>query len=157
MEELHNKTFFTSYFKEITLKNRIVMSPMCMYLSMKNDGMVTTFHLLHYVSRAVGQVGLIIVEETAVQLEGRTSEQDLGIWNDEHVPGLKELNKEIHSYGAKSGIQLGHAGRKAQLSSTIYASLSLPFNETSKNPIEMTVEDINTTVVAYKNGARRAS
>ncbi len=151
-----SKLFSPIDFKGITLKNRIVMSPMCMYSSMEKDGMIIPFHLTHYVSRAIGQVGLIMVEATAVQPEGRISEQDLGIWSDKHVLGLGQLNKEIHSYGAKSGIQLGHAGRKAQLSSNIHAPSPLPFNETSKKPTEMTVEDIKATIEAFKNGARRA-
>lgn len=143
-------------FKGVTLKNRIVMSPMCMYSSLDKNGMITPFHLSHYISRAVGQVGLVMVEATAVRPEGRISEQDLGIWDEEHVPGLKQLNKEIHSYGAKSGIQLAHAGRKAELNTPIYAPSALPFNETSSKPVEMSAEDIKTTIEAFRNGARRA-
>lgn len=150
------KLFSPIDFKGIILKNRIVMSPMCMHSSMEKDGMLTPFHLSHYVSRAVGQVGLIMVEATAVQPEGRISEEDLGIWSDDHLPGLKELNQEIHNYGAKTAIQLAHAGRKALLNSTIYAPSSLPFYETSKKPSEMTVDDIMETIEAFKNGARRA-
>ena len=151
-----SKLFSPINFKGITLKNRIVMSPMCMYSSLDKDGMITPFHLSHYISRAVGQVGLIMVEATAVQPKGRISDQDLGIWEDKHVPGLRQLNKEIHSYGAKSAIQLAHAGRKAQLESPIYAPSALPFNESSIKPAEMSKEDIKTTVEAFKNGARRA-
>ncbi|MEI3614164.1 NADPH dehydrogenase NamA [Pseudogracilibacillus sp. SO30301A] len=150
------KLFSPIDFKGVTLKNRIVMSPMCMYSSIGKDGMITPFHLSHYISRAVGQVGLIVVEATAVQPEGRISDQDLGIWDDKHVAGLKQLNKEIHNYGAKSAIQLAHAGRKAELNSLIYAPSPLPFNETSIKPVEMSVEDIRTTIEAFKNGARRA-
>lgn len=150
------KLFSSIEFKGVTLKNRIVMSPMCMYSSLDKDGIITPFHLSHYISRAVGQVGLIMVEATAVQPEGRISEQDLGIWSDQHVPGFKQLNKEIHSYGAKSGLQLAHAGRKAQLNTPIYAPSALPFNEMSIQPIEMSADDIRTTIEAFKNGARRA-
>lgn len=152
-----SKLFSPIDFKGITLKNRIVMSPMCMYSALDKDGMMTPFHLAHYTSRAIGQVGLIMVEATAVQPEGRISEQDLGIWDDKHVPGLKQLNKEIHSYGAKSGIQLGHAGRKAELNPPIYAPSALPYNEASLTPTEMSGEDIKTTMEAFKNGARRAT
>ena len=151
-----SKLFSPIDFKGITLKNRIVMSPMCMYSSMKKDGMITPFHLTHYVSRAIGQVGLIMVEATAVQPEGRISEQDLGIWSDDHILGLKELTNELHSYGAKTAIQLGHAGRKAELNSNIYAPSPLPFNETSKKPLEMTEENIKATIEAFKNAAKRA-
>src|SRR5690625_7688068 len=79
------KLFSPVDFKGITLKNRVVMSPMCMYSCMKEDGKVTPFHMTHYVSRAVGQVGLIVTEATAVQPEGGISTQDLGIWDDDHV------------------------------------------------------------------------
>lgn len=136
------------------------MSPMCMYSSIEQDGMITPFHLSHYISRAIGQVGLIMVESTAVQPEGRISEEDLGIWDDEHVLGFRQLNKEIHHNGAKTGIQLGHAGRKAQLKAQlkapIYAPSALSFNESSITPEAMTTEDIRTTIEAFKNGARRA-
>lgn len=151
-----SKLFSSIDFKGVTLKNRIVMSPMCMYSSLDKNGMITPFHLSHYISRAVGQVGLVMVEATAVRPEGRISEQDLGIWDEEHVPGLKQLNKEFHSYGAKSGIQLAHAGRKAELNTPIYAPSALPFNETSSKPVEMSAEDIKTTIEAFRNGARRA-
>lgn len=151
-----SKLFSSIDFKGVTLKNRIVMSPMCMYSSSTKDGKMTPFHFIHYISRAVGQVGLIMVEATAVQQEGRISDQDLGIWDNQHVVGFKELNKEIHSYGAKSAIQLAHAGRKAELEPPIYAPSALAFNKNSITPREMTTEDIETTIEAFKNGARRA-
>lgn len=150
------KLFTPSEFKGITLKNRIVMSPMCMYSCTNQDGKVTPFHQTHYVSRAVGQVGLIMTEAAAVLPEGRISHEDLGIWQDDHIEGLKQLNEQIHSYGSATGIQLAHAGRKARLDSAIYAPSALAFNESSKTPTEMTIEDIATTVEAFKNGARRA-
>ncbi|WP_284140328.1 MULTISPECIES: NADPH dehydrogenase NamA [unclassified Virgibacillus] len=143
-------------FKDITLKNRIVMSPMCMYASQDETGKITPFHMTHYISRAVGQVGLIMVEATAVLPEGRISANDLGIWNDVHIDGLKTLNDELHSYGAKTAIQLGHAGRKAVLQSNAYAPSPLSFDETSKMPVAMEQGDINRTVLAFKEGAKRA-
>ena len=66
------------------------MAPMCMYSSHNDDGMIEDWHKTHYTTRAVGQVGLIIVEATAVQPEGRISAQDLGIWSDNHIEGLAE-------------------------------------------------------------------
>src|SRR5690625_2562239 len=150
------KLFSPVDFKGITLKNRVVMSPMCMYSCMKEDGKVTPFHMTHYVSRAVGQVGLIVTEATAVQPEGRISAQDLGIWDDDHVEGLKQLNEQLHTYGAKTGIQLAHAGRKAVLESDIYAPSPLAFNNSYKRPLEMSLEDINATIEAFKNAARRS-
>lgn len=112
--------------------------------------------MTHYISRAVGQVGLIMTEATAVQPEGRISSQDLGIWDDDHVKGLKQLNEQLHTYGAKTGIQLAHAGRKAELDSNIYAPSSLAFNDLYKEPVAMSIDDIKTTIEAFKNGARRA-
>lgn len=150
------KLFSPIDFRDVTLKNRIVMSPMCMYSAFGKDGIVTPFHISHYVSRAVGQVGLIMVESTAVQSEGRISDRDLGIWDDKHVSGLSELTKEIHRYGAKTAIQLGHAGRKAQLEPPIYAPSALAFDENSVKPNEMSVTDIKETIEAFKKGAIRA-
>lgn len=151
-----SKLFSPYKIKNIELKNRIVMSPMCMYSSIEENGMLTPFHHAHYVSRAIGQVGLIIQEATAVQPEGRISKNDLGIWSDDHIEGYKQLNEQIHVYGAKTGIQLAHAGRKAELDSSIFAPSALPFSEKYKEPLEMTIEDIERTIVAFKNGARRA-
>jgi len=132
------------------------MSPMCMYSSVDKDGMLTPFHRSHYVSRAVGQVGLIMMEATAVQAEGRISNQDLGIWSDDHITGLKELNEELHAYGAKTAIQLAHAGRKAEIEPPIFSPSVLAFNEKYVKPVEMTVVDIEQTIEAFKDGARRA-
>jgi len=148
---------FTPYqVKDVQLKNRIVMSPMCMYSSTEENGMLTPFHHTHYLSRAVGQVGLIMVEATAVMPEGRISKHDLGIWSDDHIPGFKHLNEQIHLYGAKSGIQLAHAGRKAVLDSPIYAPSPIPFHKTDKVPVEMTIDDIEETISAFQEGAKRA-
>ena len=73
------------------------MPPMCMYEVKNKDGKVTDFHLAHYGARAIGQVGLIIVEATAVQPDGRLTDQDLGIWSDDHIPGLKRLVDAVHA------------------------------------------------------------
>src|SRR5699024_4132507 len=132
----------------------VVMSPMCMYSCMKEDGKITPFHMTHYVSRAVGQVGLIVTEATAVQPEGRISTQDIGIWKDDHVEGLKQLNEQLHTYGAKTGIQLAHAGRKAVLESDSYAPSPLAFNNSYKEPLDISSEDINATIEAFKNAER---
>ena len=130
---------FTPYtIKGVTLKNRIVMSPMCMYSSHNEDGKVQNWHQTHYVSRAVGQVGLIILEATAITKQGRISPQDLGIWSDDQVEGLKGLVELIKDNGAKVGIQIAHAGRKAVLEGEILAPSALAFNEKMKIPKEMT-------------------
>lgn len=88
---MKTKLFQPYQIKDVTIKNRIVMSPMCMYSSTGQQGFVEDFHMTHYISRAVGQVGLIMVEATAVTPQGRISSQDLGIWSDDHLPQLKKL------------------------------------------------------------------
>ena len=142
--------------KSLSLKNRIVMSPMCMYSCDKEDGKVTDWHYTHYTSRAVGQVGLIILEATAVTPQGRISPQDLGIWSDEHIEGLAKLVEMMKEHGAVTGIQIAHAGRKAVLNQEIIAPSAIPFNEKMKTPKEMSLEEIKDTVEAFKQGALRA-
>ncbi len=95
----------------VTLKNRIVVSPMCQYSAV--DGFANDWHLVHLGSRAVGGAALIIQEATAVSPEGRISPEDLGIWRDEHVPMLRRINDFIVAQGSVPGVQLAHAGRKA--------------------------------------------
>jgi 2,4-dienoyl-CoA reductase-like NADH-dependent reductase (Old Yellow Enzyme family) len=97
--------------RSLTLKNRIVVSPMCMYSS--QDGFANDWHLVHLGSRAVGGAGLIITEAAAVAPEGRITPDDLGIWKDEHIEGLKRITTFIRAQGSVAGIQLAHAGRKA--------------------------------------------
>src|ERR1700712_643762 len=96
--------------KSIELKNRIVVSPMCEYSSI--DGFSNDWHLVHLGSRAVGGAGLIITEATAVSPEGRITPDDLGIWKDEHIEGLKRIIDFIKKQDSVPGIQLAHAGRK---------------------------------------------
>ncbi|MGP4070183.1 NADPH dehydrogenase NamA [Halobacillus sp. B29] len=142
--------------KSVTLKNRIVMSPMCMYSSHNQDGHTQPFHLAHYESRAAGQVGLVMTEATSVTPEGRISHEDLGIWSDDHTEGLSTLTEAIHRHGAKAGIQLAHAGRKANLDSDIYAPSASSFSESLKTPVEMNEQQISYTVQSFKEGAVRA-
>lgn len=142
--------------KQMTLKNRIVMSPMCMYSCEKEDGIVTDWHKIHYTSRAIGQVGLIMVEATAVTPQGRISPRDLGIWSDEHIEGLQQLTKLAHTYGSKIGIQLAHAGRKAQVKESIIAPSPLAFSSQYKQPEEMTLTQISETIQAFARAAIRA-
>lgn len=150
------KLFQEYKIKDVTFKNRIVMAPMCQYSSHNQDGQIEDWHRTHYATRAVGQVGLIILEATAVQPEGRISAQDLGIWSDEHTKGLTEVVNLMKSHGAKTGIQLAHAGRKATVDGDIYAPSPLAFNEHYKTPNEMTIKDIKTTVMAFKEAAIRS-
>ncbi|HHY73135.1 MAG TPA: NADPH dehydrogenase NamA [Bacillus bacterium] len=142
--------------KNTIFKNRIVMSPMCMYSSDEEDGKVQNFHITHYISRAVGQVGLIIVEATAVTPQGRISKHDLGIWDDDHIEGLKTIVDRCHEHGAKVGIQLQHAGRKATVDGEILAPSAIPFSGNMKTPKEMTSAEIKETIADFQMGARRA-
>lgn len=97
--------------KNLELKNRIVVSPMCQYSAV--DGFANDWHLVHLGSRAVGGAALILQEATAVSPEGRISPGDLGIWSDDHIAFLKRITTFIHDNGSIAGIQLAHAGRKA--------------------------------------------
>jgi len=101
--------------KDITFKNRIMISPMCEYSSI--DGFANDWHLVHLGSRAVGGAALIMQEATAVSPEGRITPDDMGIWKDEHIEKVKQIVTFIHGHGAIAGIQLAHAGRKASFSS----------------------------------------
>ncbi len=99
--------------RSLTIRNRLVVSPMCMYSS--EDGFANEWHLVHLGSRAVGGTGLIFTEATAVEPRGRISPLDLGLWKDEHIEALRKVVNFCHSFGARVGIQLAHAGRKATL------------------------------------------
>ena len=100
--------------RDVHLRNRIGVSPMCQYSSV--DGFANDWHLVHLGSRAVGGAALVMAEATAVVPEGRISPQDLGIWKDEHVEMLTRIFDFIESQGAVPAIQLAHAGRKASTS-----------------------------------------
>lgn len=97
--------------RQLTLPNRIAVSPMCQYSA--EGGMATDWHLVHLGSRAVGGAGLVIIEATAVTPDGRISPEDLGIWSDEHVEPLRRITRFIEAQGSVAGVQLAHAGRKA--------------------------------------------
>ncbi len=141
----------------LKLKNRIVMSPMCMYSCTAEDGKVMNWHKTHYSSRAVGQVGLIIVEASAVTEQGRISTKDLGIWSNDHIAGLTELVGLIHEQQGKIGIQLAHAGRKSEVKGPIIAPSAIAFNEQHRTPQEMSVDQIEQTIQSFKAAAVRAS
>ncbi len=97
--------------KSITLRNRIGVSPMCMYSS--DDGVAHDWHLVHLGARAAGGAALVIAEATAVSPEGRITPGDAGIWAEKHVEPIARINRFVKSQGAVPGIQLAHAGRKA--------------------------------------------
>ncbi len=142
--------------RSLTLRNRIVMPPMCMYVS-DAAGRVQDFHRLHYGTRAIGGVGLVIEEATAVTPAGRISDADLGIWEDGQVDGLRDIVRLIHTGGAAAGIQLAHAGRKCtSADSPILAPSAIAFDEKSRVPKEMDEADIAGVVAAFRDAAVRA-
>ncbi|KPL87741.1 NADPH dehydrogenase NamA [Ardenticatena maritima] len=145
----------------LTLRNRIVMSPMCMY-SAESDGCATEWHLVHLGARAVGGCGLIITEATAVEPRGRISENDLGLWDDAQIAPLARIVDFCHAHGAAVGIQLAHAGRKAFSRARgfgpqpIVAPSAIPFAEGWATPHALTVDEIEALIAAWQAAARRA-
>ncbi|MCP2038909.1 NADPH dehydrogenase NamA [Chryseobacterium sp. HSC-36S06] len=151
--------------RNIELKNRWVMSPMCMYSC--ENGMANDFHFLHYASRAQGGTGLIIVEATGVVPEGRITNKCMGIWNDEQAAALSKIVKIVHENSdSKIGIQLAHAGRKASTWNGKQISLEegwetvapspIPYEESERIPHELTVEEIKQLVQNFKKAAQRS-
>ncbi|WP_309120081.1 NADPH dehydrogenase NamA [Paenibacillus sp.] len=140
----------------VELRNRIVMSPMCMYSCFEKDGKVIPWHVTHYASRAAGGVGLVMTEATAVLPEGRISDEDLGIWSDDHVAGLRLVTDACRAAGAKTGIQLAHAGRKSEAEGRVVGPSAVAFNDRYRTLEAMTEADIASAVAAFRDGARRA-
>lgn len=154
-EERMSKLFSKIKLKDIEVKNRIVMSPMCMY-SANNDGIANDWHFVHYTSRAIGGAGLILQEATAVEPRGRISSNDLGLWDDSQIDGLKRIVESVQKNGALMGVQLTHAGRKCEAEEEqIIAPSPIAFSEEYRIPREMTKEDINTVILAFKEAAKR--
>lgn len=150
------KLFTEFTIKDMTLKNRIVLPPMCMY-SASQEGLVNDFHLNHYSTRALGGVGLIIIESTAVNPNGRITINDLGIWTQGQVEGLRILCQKVQSNGSKIGIQLQHAGRKSQVDvSRMIAPSPIAFSQDFKTPDEMSQRDITELVYQYGKATERA-
>lgn len=140
--------------KNLEIKNRIVMPPMCQYQATQ-DGMATSWHRIHYATRAIGGVGLIIVESTAISSNGRITKKDLGIWEDSQISGLKEVVDSVHEYGGKIAIQLIHAGRKCDCDTNILAPSPIAFGNLPI-PKEMSIDDIKEVVCLFKMAAKRA-
>jgi 2,4-dienoyl-CoA reductase-like NADH-dependent reductase (Old Yellow Enzyme family) len=128
--------------KDITLKNRLTISPMCQYSSV--DGFANNWHLVHYGSRAVGGAGLIIQEATAVTPEGRITPGDLGIYSDEHIEKLRQITRFIEAHGAIPGIQIAHAGRKGSCSRPWEGGTQLGLNEGGWDTIAPSALTFNT-------------
>ena len=155
--------------KNITLKNRIAISPMCQYSC--EDGFATNWHLVHLGSRAIGGAALIIQEATAVSAEGRISPHDAGIYKDEHIKKWKEITTFIKEHGAVAGIQLAHAGRKASCNAPsnggkkiavndggwkTFAPSAIAFNDHDDAPETLTQDGIKKVINDFKNAAARA-
>lgn len=140
--------------KGLELKNRIVMPPMCQYSA--KDGFASDWHILHYGSRAIGGVGLILVEMTNVEPNGRITDGCLGLWSDEQIEPLKKVVDTCHRYGAKVGIQIAHAGRKAEDAPEAVSASSVPFDEGWKVPKELSTSEVKDMVEKYRLAVRRA-
>jgi 2,4-dienoyl-CoA reductase-like NADH-dependent reductase (Old Yellow Enzyme family) len=157
--------------RDVTLRNRVVVSPMCMYSS--EDGFANDWHLVHLGARAAGGAGLVIAEATGVEARGRISPQDLGLWKDEQIEPLARITRFLKEQGAAAGIQLAHAGRKASTyrpwergaSPAVpeseggwrtIAPSAIPFADGWPDPHALTTEEIGEVVSAFGQSTRRA-
>lgn len=165
----HTHLFAPLALGELTLRNRIMVSPMCQYSA--TDGLANDWHLVHLGSRAVGGAGLIVAEATAVEARGRISPEDLGLWKDEQIAPLARSAAFLKANGAAPGIQLAHAGRKASTYRPwsghgavpvaeggwqVVGASALPFSPTYPQPEALTREGIRATTAAFVASARRA-
>ncbi len=155
--------------KSITLKNRLAISPMCQYSAV--DGFANDWHLVHLGSRASGGAGLIIQEATSVSPEGRISPEDLGLWKDEQIEKMQQINRFIISQNSVPGIQLAHAGRKASAASpwnggrkvaiekggwNTVAPSAIPFYDTDPAPVALDLDGIQKVIADFKSATKRA-
>jgi anthraniloyl-CoA monooxygenase len=157
--------------RELTLSNRVVMSPMCMYSADDLDGTPSDFHIVHLGSRAMGGTGLVFTEMTQVSREARISPGDAGMYDDRHMEAWKNVVDFVHTRtDAKIGMQIGHAGRKAcepiawkrntplteDEKWEIVAPSAIPFGPDSEMPKEMNQSDIAKVVDDFVSAAKRA-
>ena len=160
--------------KDVTLRNRIAVSPMTMYSCDGKDGVLTDWHLMHLGARAAGGAGLVVMEQLAVSPEGRMTPTCAGIWSDEQIPMLRRVAGFIKSMGAVPGVQLGHTGRKGGMTTPWdgYVQLSEEHPDTwesigptaipyggkrfPRGPKEASKEDIARLVGDFARGAERA-
>ncbi len=155
--------------RDIELKNRIGVPPMCQYSA--QDGMPSTWHTVHYGSRAVGGAGLMILEAIAVSADGRISPGDLGIWKDAHIEPMSRITRFATEYGCATAVQLAHAGRKASVtlgwqeqrsllpiegSWQTHAPSPVTFGPKFATPVELSCNEITTIVVEFASAAGRA-
>ena len=161
--------------RDVTLRNRIVVSPMCQYSA--KDGHVGDWHLVHLGKFAQGGAGAVFVEATAVEKRGRITHGDTGIWDDAHIAGLSRIAKFIKEQGAVPAIQLAHAGRKASMARPWYGNGPLtqedfdrgdkawstvapteqPIGQEWIAPRAMREGDLQTVTTAYREAVRRAT
>ena len=160
--------------RDIRIRNRIVVSPMCQYSA--EDGHVTDWHLVHLGKFAQGGAGVVFVEATAVEKRGRITHGDTGIWADSHIEGLKRISSFVKSQGAVPAIQLAHAGRKASMARPWYgngpltqadlergdkpwdivAPCDTAIGEGWLKPRPLEVKDLQELKTSYSDAARRA-
>ena len=153
----------------VIFRNRLAVAPMCMFSA--QDGLANDWHLVHLGSRAVGGAALVIAEATAVTAEGRINTGDLGLWSDEHIPGLRRITDFIRAQGGVAGIQLAHAGRTAGTTpdgsrgltseeggwAPIVAPSAVSFADTTHaTPHALSLAEIAATVEAFAAAASRA-
>ena len=152
-------------FRNVELKNRWVMSPMCMYSC--ENGVANDFHFVHYGSRAQGGTGLLIVEASGVEPKGRITNHCMGIWFDEQAAALQKIVEFVHKNSeSKIGIQIAHAGRKGSTWENKQISLeegwetvapsAIPYHPTERIPHVLSLEEIKEQVQNFKNAAKRA-
>ena len=154
-----------------TIPNRVWVSPMCQYSSDTEDGRCRPWHLIHYGSRAQGGAGLVMVEATAVQPEGRITPWDLGFWSDDQSGSFEQVAEAIDRTGSTPAIQLAHAGRKASHTKPwegsdfleigdggweIIGPSPVKFQDDWGTPNELTIEDIDAVVADFASAARRS-
>ncbi len=155
--------------REVRVRNRVFVSPMCQYSS--EDGLPTDWHLVHLGSRAVGGAGLVMVEATGVCPEGRISPQDSGLWTSRHAEAFRRITAFIKQAGAVPAVQLAHAGRKASTAAPWDGGLAVPLERGGWTPLaptaerfadgypmprEMTAADIGIAVEQFAAAARLA-
>lgn len=148
--------------KSLSLKNRIVMPPMCQYVA--TDGMPNDWHFVHYVSRAVGGVGLIIVEMTNVAPNGRISPNCLGLWNDDQRDQFKRIVDAVHAQNGKIALQIAHAGSKALGASDVVSCSPVMFDDTNdanaqwqyQMPRALSKDEILELIEKFKQSTKRA-
>src|SRR5436190_10676901 len=119
--------------RDVSLRNRIVVSPMCQYSA--KDGHVTDWHLVHLGKFAQGGAGIVFVEATAVERRGRITHGDTGIWDDAHIAGLSRIASFIREQKAVPAIQLAHAGRKASMARPWYGNAALTASDKERGDI----------------------